>query len=87
MLTYGYMASLMYFLCSFTAVSLMGLGYAFQGWILHVCRQMAKFGIEILPHSVFSWGITAIAAAFVLLGIGSVLSLRRTAGTDPPPRP
>jgi hypothetical protein len=81
-LTYGYLGTLLQFLCCGAVVSVGALGYVFQGWIVHAWRTAVRFCIDILPTSAIGLGVTAIGAAFVLLGIGSMVSLRRTAKTD-----
>jgi hypothetical protein len=82
-LTYGYMASMFQLLCSALAVFLIGFGYIFQNWILAALRAMARFILSLLPTTVYAWGVAAILAAFVLLGIGTFVSLRRTRKTEP----
>jgi len=82
-LTYGYMATLFHLLGAMLAVSLMGTGYVFQAWIMAAMRQVVRFLGQLVPTTVIAWGVTAIVAAFVLLGVGSYFSLRRTAVSTP----
>jgi hypothetical protein len=87
LLTYGYMASVWHFIGSAVVVSVMAAGYVFQGWVIYTCRAAIQLCIGMLPDSTISWGVTAIGAAFVLLGAGAVVSLRRTGSPTLPSRP
>ena len=77
-LTYGYMASMFQLLCAALSVLLVGAGYLLQSWIFAALRGTARFLAGWLPATVYAWGMTAILTAFVLLGIGTYLSLNRT---------
>jgi hypothetical protein len=77
-LTYGYLATTFQFLCSVATVTLVGAGYVFQSWIAAACRSLGRFFLNQLPATAYAWGVTAILTAFVLLGIGTYLSLHRT---------
>jgi hypothetical protein len=82
-LTYGYLASAFYFVCSALTVMVVGLGYTLQSWILAAIRAAARFLMDLLPATAYAWGVTAIFMAFVLLGIGTYLSLQRTRKETP----
>jgi hypothetical protein len=77
-LTYGYLASAWYFLIALATVITFGTGYIFQYWIFAALRATLRFLLNLLPTTAYAWGVTAILAAFILLGIGTYLSLRRT---------
>lgn len=84
-LAYGYMASTFYFLCSLTALFIIGVAYLFQAWILAGLRAFGRFVVSLLPTTVLSWGAAVILLAFVLLGVGTLLSLKRTKPQPSPP--
>jgi hypothetical protein len=66
------------FLCALLTLSLLGMGYLFQTWIVAMLVNIGRLIVEMLPDTVLSWGMAAISAAFILLGLGSYMSLRRT---------
>jgi len=78
MLTYGYMSSTFHFLCTALAAFAVSLGYLFQAWIIAGLRAAVRFLAWMLPDTVMAWGAAAILLAFVLLGLGTLASLRRT---------
>ena len=77
-LTYGYMASMFQLLCSALTVFLIATGYLFETYILAACRATVRFLISLLPATVYAWGLTTILLAFLLLGAGTLVSLKRT---------
>jgi hypothetical protein len=78
MLTYGYMSSMFHFWCAAIAAFAMSVGYLFQTWIIAWLRAGMRFLVWMLPDTVMAWGAGAILVAFVLLGVGTIVSLRRT---------
>jgi hypothetical protein len=83
-LTYGYMGTMWQLAAAAGTVMVMGLGYMFIGWIMEGVGAAMRVGTrttwEWLPKTVFAWGVTAIGAAFGLLGLGTWLGLRRKGG-------
>jgi hypothetical protein len=49
---------------------------------LRMLRWMLTTLRRLIPDTITQWGIVAIAAAFLLLGVGAIVSLK----TAPPPR-
>ena len=82
-LTYGYLASAFQFFISLLTVVAVGTGYIFQSWIITALRATLRFLLNQLPTTAYAWGVTAILAAFILLSIGTYLSLNRTRKPDP----
>jgi len=76
-LTYGYMASMFQFFCAAVALSVIVCGYVFQDMLLKVVSAMVRFIEWLLPTTTYAWGMLTILVAFVLLGVGSAISLRR----------
>jgi hypothetical protein len=84
-LAYGYMASAFYFLCSLAALFIISISYLFQAWILAGLRGLGRFMVWLMPTTALSWGAAVILVAFVLLGVGTLLSLKRTKPQPSPP--
>jgi hypothetical protein len=76
-LTYGYLASAFQFLCAALIVLVAGTGYVFQSGILTALAAISRFLVRQFPTTAYTWGLTAIVTAFLLLGIGTYLSLHR----------
>jgi hypothetical protein len=76
-LTYGYMGTLWHLMAAGGTVMALGLGYLFMAWITQGVREGARTVVGIVPTTVYGWSVTTIGAAFVLLGIGGYLGLRR----------
>jgi hypothetical protein len=77
-LTYGYMGTLWHLVAASGTVLATGLGYIFMAWISEGMRLGMRTAGGLIPTTALTWGITTIGAAFVLLGVGTWLSLRRT---------
>ena len=77
--TWAYLISVPLFLVTAGAMLIACTCYVFKAWLRDVLQWLGEETVDLLPKTSFAWGIAAITAAFLLLGIGSLLSLRRTA--------
>jgi hypothetical protein len=85
--TYGYLFSLTTAAVTLAAVSLAGAAYALQDRLVAIAGRVLRFMADLLrgmaalaPSSAAGWGVCAVVAAFVLLAVGAVTSLKRKEG-------
>ena len=87
--TYAYFMSLRTAAWAIAGTVLMAIGHAMSPHITSGINhtfdagdRVIRFFLGLLPTTTAGWGIAAMAAAFVLLGLGAMASLRRTASTS-----
>jgi len=78
-LAYCHMASQIALICGIASVLLAAAGYAMADWMMEQLRAIVQFMRDALPTTALGWGAITVSCAFILLGVGSILSLRRTA--------